>query len=202
MIMTGAIKKEKKWRESIWKTWQKNRGWKEGMRAWRILLHLILYYYVLCFLVLSGLTLYGPVSLCPLYFELKPSYPILSYLFLRPISFHSITPNPILSYPILSLSSYPIHPVLSVPSHIRRERNREHAKKSRIRKRVLLDLLQDQLSGLRGENVKLRRYVRTYVRVIVCVCQTLSPFCIICCQTERVSECVPSVQSNFMFYGL
>jgi len=41
----------------------------------------------------------------------------------------------------------------------RRERNREHAKKSRIRKRVLLDLLQDQLSALRGENVKLRRVV-------------------------------------------
>mmetsp|Transcript_15890 Transcript_15890/g.15259 ORF Transcript_15890/g.15259 Transcript_15890/m.15259 type:complete len:754 (+) Transcript_15890:248-2509(+) len=41
----------------------------------------------------------------------------------------------------------------------RRERNREHAKKSRIRKRVLLDLLQDQLTGLRGENVKLRRVV-------------------------------------------
>lgn len=40
-----------------------------------------------------------------------------------------------------------------------RERNREHAKKSRIRKRVLLDLLQDQLSALRGENVKLRRVV-------------------------------------------
>lgn len=42
---------------------------------------------------------------------------------------------------------------------MRRERNREHAKKSRIRKRVLLDLLQDQLSALRGENVKLRRVV-------------------------------------------
>lgn len=42
---------------------------------------------------------------------------------------------------------------------IYRERNREHAKKSRIRKRVLLDLLQDQLSALRGENVKLRRVV-------------------------------------------
>ena len=41
----------------------------------------------------------------------------------------------------------------------RRERNREHAKKSRIRKRVLLDLLQDQLSALRGENVNLRRVV-------------------------------------------
>ena len=45
----------------------------------------------------------------------------------------------------------------SVLFYVIRERNREHAKKSRIRKRVLLDLLQDQLSGLRGENVKLRR---------------------------------------------
>ena len=118
MIMTGAIKKEKKWRESIWKTWQKNRGWKEGMRAWRILLHLILYYYVLCFLVLSGLTLYGPVSLCPLYFELKPSYPILSYLFLRPISFHSITPNPIPSYPILFYLFHLIRFILSYLSRL------------------------------------------------------------------------------------
>lgn len=41
----------------------------------------------------------------------------------------------------------------------RRERNREHAKRSRIRKKVLLDLLQDQLSALRNENVKLRRVV-------------------------------------------
>ena len=50
------------------------------------------------------------------------------------------------------------HPTLRYLSTIR-ERNREHAKKSRIRKRVLLDLLQDQLSALRGENVKLRRVV-------------------------------------------
>ena len=41
----------------------------------------------------------------------------------------------------------------------RRERNREHAKRSRIRKRVILDLLQDQLAALRGENVRLRRVV-------------------------------------------
>ena len=39
----------------------------------------------------------------------------------------------------------------------RRARNREHAKRSRIRKRVILDLLQDQLGALRNENVKLRR---------------------------------------------
>eukprot|EP01038_Epipyxis_sp_PR26KG_P005741 gene5741-7928_t len=41
----------------------------------------------------------------------------------------------------------------------RRERNREHAKRSRIRKRVLLDSLQDQLLLLREYNVKLRRIV-------------------------------------------
>ncbi len=41
----------------------------------------------------------------------------------------------------------------------RRERNREHAKRSRIRKKVLLDLLQDQLTALRKENVKLRAVV-------------------------------------------
>lgn len=41
----------------------------------------------------------------------------------------------------------------------RRERNREHAKRSRIRKRVLLDSLQDQLSELRRENVSLRRII-------------------------------------------
>nr|AML76730.1 putative LOV domain-containing protein [Synura petersenii] len=41
----------------------------------------------------------------------------------------------------------------------RRERNREHAKRSRIRKKVLLDSLQDQLAALRGENTKLRRVV-------------------------------------------
>mmetsp|Transcript_32862 Transcript_32862/g.47455 ORF Transcript_32862/g.47455 Transcript_32862/m.47455 type:complete len:534 (-) Transcript_32862:1334-2935(-) len=42
----------------------------------------------------------------------------------------------------------------------RRERNREHAKKSRIRKRLLLDTLSDQLEALREENVKLRAVVR------------------------------------------
>lgn len=41
----------------------------------------------------------------------------------------------------------------------RRERNREHAKKSRIRKKVLLDTLQDSLTELRGENQKLRRII-------------------------------------------
>lgn len=42
---------------------------------------------------------------------------------------------------------------------ILRDRNREHAKRSRIRKRVLLDTLQDQLTELRAQNLKLRRVV-------------------------------------------
>jgi len=41
----------------------------------------------------------------------------------------------------------------------RRERNREHAKRSRIRKKVLLDSLQDQLHLLRSENASLRMLV-------------------------------------------
>ncbi|KAJ1401098.1 PAS domain-containing protein [Ochromonadaceae sp. CCMP2298] len=45
----------------------------------------------------------------------------------------------------------------------RRERNREHAKRSRIRKRVLLETLQDQLAELRSQNVKLRRVVGEHI---------------------------------------
>jgi len=41
----------------------------------------------------------------------------------------------------------------------RRERNREHAKRSRVRKKLLLDSLQDQLLALRHENTNLRRVV-------------------------------------------
>lgn len=41
----------------------------------------------------------------------------------------------------------------------RRERNREHAKKSRIRKKVMLDTLSDQLTSLRNMNIQLRRIV-------------------------------------------
>lgn len=41
----------------------------------------------------------------------------------------------------------------------RRERNREHAKKSRVRKKVMLETYSDQLAALRFENVNLRRVV-------------------------------------------
>ena len=50
--------------------------------------------------------------------------------------------------------------ILDTSIHCHRERNREHAKKSRIRKRLLLDTLSDQLEALRAENVKLRALVR------------------------------------------
>lgn len=42
----------------------------------------------------------------------------------------------------------------------RRERNRAHAKRSRIRKKFLLESLQDQLSELRHDNTNLRRVIR------------------------------------------
>mmetsp|Transcript_16306 Transcript_16306/g.38016 ORF Transcript_16306/g.38016 Transcript_16306/m.38016 type:complete len:470 (+) Transcript_16306:152-1561(+) len=43
----------------------------------------------------------------------------------------------------------------------RRERNREHAKRSRIRKKFLLESLQDQLAGLREVNTNLRKLIRS-----------------------------------------
>ncbi|KAJ1446197.1 PAS domain-containing protein [Pelagophyceae sp. CCMP2097] len=42
----------------------------------------------------------------------------------------------------------------------RRERNREHAKRSRIRKKFLLESLLEQVSDLRGENRSLRQAIR------------------------------------------
>jgi len=42
----------------------------------------------------------------------------------------------------------------------RRERNREHAKKSRVRKKFMLESLQDQVSLLRSENNALRQVVK------------------------------------------
>lgn len=57
--------------------------------------------------------------------------------------------------------NYLIFTAISWP-HIRfadRERNREHAKKSRVRKKMMLDTLADQLTALRDENVNLRRVV-------------------------------------------
>mmetsp|Transcript_18670 Transcript_18670/g.60359 ORF Transcript_18670/g.60359 Transcript_18670/m.60359 type:complete len:381 (+) Transcript_18670:130-1272(+) len=45
----------------------------------------------------------------------------------------------------------------------RRERNREHAKRSRIRKKFLLESLLEQVSDLRGENKALRQIIRDQI---------------------------------------
>lgn len=52
----------------------------------------------------------------------------------------------------------------------RRERNREHAKRSRIRKKFLLESLQDQMASLRTENTYLRRVVKEKVSVLSVTC--------------------------------
>ena len=46
---------------------------------------------------------------------------------------------------------------------VRRERNREHAKRSRVRKKFLLESLQQSVNVLRGENEKLRSAIREHV---------------------------------------
>merc|ERR1711935_975018 len=45
----------------------------------------------------------------------------------------------------------------------RRERNREHAKRSRIRKKFLLESLQQSVSLLKEENEKLRDSIREHL---------------------------------------
>ena len=47
--------------------------------------------------------------------------------------------------------------------HLPRERNREHAKRSRVRKKFLLESLQQSVSLLKEENQKLRTAIRQNV---------------------------------------
>ena len=56
----------------------------------------------------------------------------------------------------------------------RRERNREHAKRSRVRKKFLLESLQAQMESLQAENRKLRQVIR---------------------------ECVPTIEAHGFFNG-
>ena len=53
-------------------------------------------------------------------------------------------------------------PYISLLKHIR-ERNREHAKRSRIRKKILLESLQQSVSLLKEENDKLRNSIRHHL---------------------------------------
>jgi PAS domain S-box-containing protein len=50
-----------------------------------------------------------------------------------------------------------------VNKHIHRERNREHAKRSRIRKKFLLESLQQSVSLLKEENDKLKSSIRSHL---------------------------------------
>jgi len=69
-----------------------------------------------------------------------------------------------------------------------RERNREHAKRSRIRKRLLLDSLQDQLLGLRSENLNLRRVIENKLpqlsSKILSECTTIESSLLFCSDDE------------------
>lgn len=58
----------------------------------------------------------------------------------------------------------PYHSILTIHSFIfNRERNREHAKRSRIRKKFLLESLQQSVTLLKEENEKLRKSIRQHL---------------------------------------
>uniref|UniRef100_A0A7S2URI2 LOV domain-containing protein n=1 Tax=Attheya septentrionalis TaxID=420275 RepID=A0A7S2URI2_9STRA len=61
----------------------------------------------------------------------------------------------------------------------RRQRNREHAKRSRVRKKFMLESLQEQVRALQKENVELRMIVQEkiphHAQQIIDVCCTKSP---------------------------
>lgn len=54
-------------------------------------------------------------------------------------------------------------PTISTHSKIVKERNREHAKRSRIRKKFLLESLQQSVSLLKEENEKLKSAIRSHL---------------------------------------
>ena len=64
----------------------------------------------------------------------------------------------------LSKSSAPAsdkdRPLTDAQKTERRERNREHAKRSRLRKKFLLESLQEQINGLQSENESLKSIIR------------------------------------------
>lgn len=61
----------------------------------------------------------------------------------------------------------------------RRQRNREHAKRSRVRKKFMLESLQEQVASLQRENQRLRMLVQDnipeHAQVIISQCCTSSP---------------------------
>ncbi|KAG5180018.1 aureochrome 4 [Tribonema minus] len=63
----------------------------------------------------------------------------------------------------VNLDKLPISELTEEQKIERRERNREHAKRSRVRKKFMLDCLQDQLLALRKENMNLRQVVKEHM---------------------------------------
>jgi PAS domain S-box-containing protein len=59
-----------------------------------------------------------------------------------------------------TLSSKPAASLTAAQKVERRERNREHAKRSRLRKKFLLESLQDQIEGLQGEIQSLKDIIK------------------------------------------
>jgi PAS domain S-box-containing protein len=61
----------------------------------------------------------------------------------------------------------------------RRQRNREHAKRSRVRKKFMLESLHEQVMGLQRENLRLRTLVQDnipeHAQTIISECCTTSP---------------------------
>ena len=76
-----------------------------------------------------------------------------------------------------SISSTCNHLLLNI-----RERNREHAKRSRVRKKFLLESLQLSVSALQGENEKLKSAIREHLRddadKLLAECKTSSISCV------------------------
>lgn len=95
----------------------------------------------------------------------------------------------------------------------RRERNRAHAKRSRIRKKFLLESLQDQLSGLRNDNTNLRHMIREsipqHASEILRQCMTEESLLLMDTdireateETRNLSDAVPGTQSSALPGGI
>jgi PAS domain-containing protein len=79
----------------------------------------------------------------------------------------------------------------------RRQRNREHAKRSRVRKKFMLESLQEQVAGLQRQNQRLRLLVQDnipeHAQQIISECCTSSP---LFSDDERAQNSRPSIQDE------
>lgn len=79
----------------------------------------------------------------------------------------------------------------------RRQRNREHAKRSRVRKKFMLESLQEQVAGLQRENQRLRTLVQDnipeHAQEIISECCNSSP---LFSDDEKVKNSQPTIQDE------